>query len=147
MNLSAHFTLAEMEFSEIAARHGIDNQATPDGVIGLTNLCTLILEPVREHFGVVVVTSGNRNLRVNRLVGSKDTSQHIATEEHAAADIKVPGVRPLTLCDWIAAAGLPFDQLIHEFGAWSHCSWSVKPRGTLLTIDRQGTRAGLLEVR
>jgi hypothetical protein len=49
MNLSPHFTLAEMEASDIAARHGIDNHATPDGAIGLTNLCRLILEPLREN--------------------------------------------------------------------------------------------------
>lgn len=148
MNLSQHFTREECEFSETAVRHGVDNTASPRALVGLGHLCNLILEPIRNHFGPVHINSANRNLKVNRLVGSSDTSQHIATEEHAAADIKIVlGVAPLIVCRWIAQSGLPFDQVIHEYGAWTHVSWSIKPRGMLLTIDKFGTRAGLLDIR
>lgn len=145
--LSPHFALEDCTFSETAVRAGLDNTPDEAAISGMENLCIRVLEPFRAHFGAVHVNSMFRALLVNRLVGSKDTSQHIATAEHAAADVKVVGQTPLTLCEWMARSGLPFDQVIHEFGAWMHVSWSIHPRGTLLTIDKQGTRPGLLAVR
>ena len=50
-------------------------------------------------------------------------------------------------CRAIAAAGIRFDQLIHEFGRWVHLSVDPRMRRNVLTIDRSGTRPGLLEVR
>jgi hypothetical protein len=84
-----------------------------------------------------MINSAFRSKQVNDSVGSKDTSQH---RTGCAADFKVPGMTPDTVVRAIIAAGLPYDQIIREFDAWTHISISDKPRRQALIIDRQGTR-------
>lgn len=148
MNLTTHFTLEEMTASQTAVRRGLDN--TP-GVEALANLKILAatLELVRYEFGApVIVSSGYRSEKVNLAVGGAAGSAHL---EGRAVDFTIPAWgRPLDVCLKISASHLVFDQLIHEFGAWVHLGVARKgasPRMQLLTIDRQGTRPGLLEVR
>lgn len=146
MHLSTHFSLDELMFSQTAARNGIDNTPPQAVIERLESLCLDVLEPIRAHFGPVHITSGYRCLELNRRIGSKDTSQHTKGE---AADI-VTSSRPLAVCRWIEASGLPFHQLIHEFGRWTHVSIAPpgeSPRRQTLTIDRLGTRSGLHEAR
>ena len=65
-----------------------------------------------------------------------------------AADFACPANgKPLAVCRAIAAAGIPFDQLIHEYGRWIHIGIGPRARQQLLTIDSRGGRAGLVEVR
>lgn len=151
MHLSPNFQLGEFEASESAARLNIDNRVPKNLVPNLERLCREILEPVRKHFGPVRVTSGYRCIPLNRALKSKDTSHHVLGR---AADIViVNGSRPLTVCDWIHNAGLPFDQCINEcLGGQSWCHVSVceegkEPKRQLLTIDKYGTREGLHEAR
>lgn len=146
MHLSTHFTLEEMTFSDTATRLGIDNTPPLDAVDRLEELCQTLLEPIRARYGAVRVTSGYRCPDLNRLIGSKDSSQHTRGE---AADIQC-GARPLAVCRWLADSGMPFHQVIHEFGRWTHVSIAPRgesPRHQLLTIDKHGTRTGLHEIR
>jgi hypothetical protein len=148
VHLSSNFTRAEFEFSDTAVRNGIDNHM-PDALIpNAERLCQLVLEPVRRRFGQVRITSGYRCLPLNRMLKSKDTSQH--TQGQAADIVIVQGSRPLTVADWIMNEGLPFDQVINEFGRWCHVSVAhdgKEPRRQALTIDKHGTREGLHEAR
>lgn len=146
MHLSTHFELSEFVFSQTAARHGIDNAPPPEAIERLEELCQSVLEPVRAHFGPIRISSGYRCLELNRRIGSSDGSQHVRGE---AADIQA-GARPLAVCRWIEASDLPFHQLIHEFGGWTHVSIAPRgqqPRLQVLTIDRLGKRDGLHEAR
>lgn len=125
MQLSPHFTLAEMTRSETAARRGIRNVPGEAETRALALLCDKVLEPVRTHFGrPVIVTSGYRSPRLNVAIGGSASSQHCTGE---AADFTVPGVSNIALCRWIAGE-LAFDQLIYEFGetGWVHCSFSAQ---------------------
>lgn len=147
MKLSDHFTLEEMTFSETAVRNHIDNTPLPAQQSNMEHLAESLLEPIHAAFGMVRVTSGYRCLAVNRLVGSKDTSAHV---DGRAADIQTASMRPLAFAHAILELDLPFDQLIHEFGSWVHIGMARagdEPRRQLLTIDKHGTRAGLLEIR
>ena len=140
--LSKHFTLEELTFSETAIRHGLDNTPNEATVENLKRLCALILEPVRDIVHKPVhVTSGYRSSVVNSLVGSKVTSQHT---HGCAADIKVSGVTPDVLIKAIIGAGLPYEQVIREFDSWVHVSVpndpQVLPRRQALIIDKSGTR-------
>lgn len=147
MRLSTHFTLAEFEASQTAARLGLDNRVPPE-LMGDLIYTARALEVVRTALGKhpVIVTSGYRSPEVNAAVGGSPTSQHMKGQ---AADIIVPGCgRPIEVCRRILEAGIVFDQLINEFSAWTHISFVPSgARMALLTIDRQGTRRGLHEAR
>jgi len=74
-------------------------------------------------------------------VGSKDTSQH---RIGCAADIRVPGMTPNEVVQTLIDSGLPYDQIIREFDAWTHISIpnnaGLFPRRQALIIDRAGVR-------
>ena len=108
MNLSRNFTLSELIKSDTAIRLGIDNNPNADQIEKLKGLCENILQPVRDHFGRVKVTSGFRSPNLCVAIGSSVNSQHAKAE---AADFEVIGTDNAELFDWIKANLTP-DQLI-----------------------------------
>ena len=114
MNLTEHFTLAELTLSEYAIRHCINNQPTDADV--LENLHTLAdgLERVRQVLRLpIYVTSGYRSPKTNSGVNGSRTSAHM---RGLAADIVLPGMNARDVCLKIqgAAAFIGFDQCIYE---------------------------------
>ncbi len=139
MNLSPHFTLAEMTVSQEAARRGLDNTPPPDIVEALRRTC-LGLEAVRVRLGCapIIVSSGYRSPAVNAAVGGSKSSQHMTGQ---AADIICPAFGgPTEVAAALRDSGIEYDQLILEFGRWVHISFAPKPRRQALIIDRAGTR-------
>jgi hypothetical protein len=138
MKLSEHFTLAELTFSQTAARHGIPNDPPPEVLENLRRLASY-LEAVREELGglPIRISSGYRSPELNtRIPGSAATSAHT---KGLAADISVSAIAPRRLARMIAGMALGFDQIILEYDAWVHVALSEgKPRNQLLTV-RQGT--------
>jgi zinc D-Ala-D-Ala carboxypeptidase len=65
MNLSRNFTLQELIKSDTAIRLNIDNNPNGDQIDKLKQLCENVLQPVRDQFGRVKVTSGFRSLEKN----------------------------------------------------------------------------------
>ena len=136
MNLTRNFSLLELTKSDTAIRRGIDNNPNADQVEKLKLLCENILQPVRDHFGRVKVTSGFRSPELCAAIGSSINSQHARAE---AADFECPGVDNAELADWIHK-NLPYDHLILEFytpgepnSGWIHCSWIAdQPRASYL---------------
>ena len=110
MNLSRNFTLQELIKSATAIRRGIDNNPNADQIEKLKALCENILQPVRDHFGRVKVTSGYRSPELCQAIGSSINSQHAKAE---AADFEVVGTDNAELADWIKRE-LEYDQLILE---------------------------------
>ena len=151
MKLTPHFTLDEMVKSQTALRLGLDNTPDPDEMESLLALCENVLEPVRIHWAKpVVINSGFRSLRVNRAIGSRDSSQDAKGE---AADIEIPGIDNLVLYYWIAEE-LDFDQLILEFyngepsSGWVHVSYvGLENRNQTLRIDKGGVKRETLASR
>lgn len=138
MKLGKHFTLDELTHSQAAARRGLPNE--PDGPAqdNLRSLVANVLDPLREALGrPIVVSSGYRSPRVNKAVGGAASSQHVLGQ---AADITVPGVTVAQVVAKIRALGLPFDQLIDEFGSWVHVSYGPRHRRQVLRARR--TAAG-----
>jgi|TARA_R110000824_G_scaffold651_4_gene4028 zinc D-Ala-D-Ala carboxypeptidase len=137
--------------SQTALRLGLDNTPDPDEMESLLALCENVLEPVRIHWAKpVVINSGFRSLRVNRAIGSRDSSQHAKGE---AADIEIPGIDNLVLYYWIAEE-LDFDQLILEFyngepsSGWVHVSYvGLENRNQTLRIDKGGVKRETLASR
>ena len=139
MNLSPHFTLAELTVTD---HREFDNSPTQAEISNLQRLAQL-LEKVKETVGgkPIMVNSAFRCKAVNDAVGSKDSSQH---RHGCACDLRVPGMTPDEVVRAVIAAGLPFDQIIREFDRWTHISIpntkDAEPRGNALIIDKSGTR-------
>ena len=136
MNLSRNFTLSELTKSDTAIRKGINNNPNAEQIEKLKALCENILQPVRDHFGRVKVTSGFRSVDLCLAIGSSSNSQHAKAE---AADFECVGVDNAELADWIKD-NLPYDQLIVEYytpgepnSGWIHCSYIPdQPRASYL---------------
>ena len=130
MQLSEHFELAEFLVSETAARRGIANEPTPEIIENLRRLCQLVLEPLRVKLArPVVITSGYRSPALNRATGGSPTSHHM---QGRAADLIVPGITPLAVCQAASQLKLPCVQIIHEFGRWTHLSVAISNERTQL---------------
>jgi hypothetical protein len=141
MQVSEHFSLEELTASSVAARKGLDNTPNATEIANLMRTAEL-LEQVRALLNKpITVNSAFRSKAVNDAVGSKDTSQH---RIGCAADIKVSGMTPKQVVQACIDANIPFDQIIEEFGSWTHISVpdvsARPPRRQALIIDSTGTR-------
>ena len=141
MELSRNFTLTELTKSDTAIRKGINNNPNAEQIEKLKALCENILQPVRDHFGRVKVTSCFRSIDLCLAIGSSANSQHARAE---AADFECVGVDNAELADWIKRE-LPYDQLILEYytpgepnSGWIHCSYTEgMPRKQFLHAFRE----------
>ena len=88
MKLSNNFTLEELIKSETAIRRGINNTPSSSVVENLQQLVTNVLQPIRDKFGPITVTSGYRSAQLNVAIGGSATSDHVLG---MAADIGVQG--------------------------------------------------------
>lgn len=138
--LSDHFALREMI---VTAHRTVDNTPTPEVIAELMLVCNRLLEPVRQQFGPLWVTSGYRCGELNTLIGGSKTSAHVFG---CAADF-VPvraGVTTTEIVEWIVASDLPFDQVIDEHSStadWVHLAHQrpgigKDPRRQALTMRR-----------
>lgn len=131
-----YFTIPELTKSATASRRKIDNTPSATVIANLTALVDNILDPLREAWGApIIVTSGYRCVRLNAAVGGVKTSQHTLGQ---AADIRTVSDKPADnkrLFDLIVKLGLPYDQLIDEYGYnWVHVSYSSRNRRQILHI-------------
>ena len=123
MQLSNNFRLSEFTRSDTAKRLGIVNECpSVEQVLNLAYLCHMVLQPLRDRFGPIRITSGYRCPELNRAVGGESNSQHMRGE---AADIHLPSVERgkeyLTFLKTLPV----FDQLIWEESkgtCWIHVS-------------------------
>lgn len=136
MRLSKNFTLEEFLVSQTATRHGIDMTPSDEVIESLQRLVTGCLQPLRDEVGAgIFISSGFRPLELNIKIGGSDTSAHMRGD---AADLKVSGQTPFDTCELIVAMGLPFDQVIHEFGRWVHLGVADILRAEQLTAYKKG---------
>jgi len=141
MNLSRNFTLQELIKSDTAVRLGIDNNPNADQIEKLKLLCERVLQPVRDQFGRVKVTSGYRSPELCLAIGSSVNSQHAKAE---AADFEVIGVDNAELADWVYKY-CETDQLILEYytpgepnSGWVHASYiEFNPRRQYMRAYRE----------
>lgn len=141
MKLSPNFTLEELCFSQTAIRLGIENNPNAEALENLKRLCNDVLEPLRAYLNKpIVITSGYRCLRLNKAIGSKDSSHHT---KGLAADIRVIGLSPDQVMRAVVQSGIEYQQVILEFNSWVHISIPAlgKPaKKEKLIIDSSGVR-------
>lgn len=141
MKLSQDFSLREFTKSQTASRKGIDNSPSDEHLDNAVALFENVVQPVRNHFGPTIITSGYRSPALNEAIGGSATSQHSKGE---AVDLEVIGVSTAEVAEWIAE-NTNFDQLILEFytpgdtnSGWVHVSYvkSGKNRNETLTASK-----------
>jgi len=143
--LTSNFWIYEFIQSQTATRAGIDNTPPTDAIDYLRLLCANILQPLRDAFGPIYISSGYRSRELNAEIRGAQNSQHILGQ---AADIDSP-VLNKSFFKFIRDH-LPFDQLIWEFGdekypGWVHVSYNPdKQRGEVLRASF--TKSGVLYV-
>ncbi len=112
MQLSRHFTLAELTYSSTAASEHINNEPGGAAIAALGALCTAVLDPLREALGQpITISSGYRGPVLNKRVGGVADSQHLLG---MAVDIQSAGTAVLALFQKVIAMALPYDQIIYE---------------------------------
>jgi zinc D-Ala-D-Ala carboxypeptidase len=141
MNLSTHFTLAELTRTSQSALADVNRAEALAYLPALRELAAM-LEVVRMHFGKPLkVNSGFRGAVNAATPGASKTSQHTKGE---AADIESPGVDDAELHRWIVMeSGLRYGQCILERPpgrSWVHLSlgepWRLASRSRqALTFD------------
>ena len=111
MKLSNNFSLDEFLRSETAKRLGIENgNASLEQVLNLAYLCHMVLQPLRDRFGPITISSGLRCPQLNEAVGGVPGSQHLSGE---AADIALPSV----------GKGREYFRFLQSLPVWDQLIW------------------------
>jgi zinc D-Ala-D-Ala carboxypeptidase len=153
VNLTKNFTLKELTESAWASINGVDNTPPPAVLIEIQHTAEL-LQRIRNYLTACAGIdtplsdiSGFRSIPVNRGVGSSDSSDHV---RGMAADFKARGMTAYQVCQTLLPKLDEFGigQIINEL-TWVHVSTKMvaKPINRIITIDRYGTRAGILRGR
>lgn len=124
-----HFTFRELLHSEVALHNDIVNlpprYEAAKIYFNLVVLVDNVLDPIRERFAVpVIITSGYRCEKVNKLVGGVNNSQHMKGE---AVDFCFAGFsrKEMAAAFFEIAEEFDFDQLIYyEKKGIIHISYS-----------------------
>jgi len=115
MKISEHFNKREFEKSGTALRLGIDNTIKdPEHLLNVSSLCATVMEPIREKWGSISISSGYRDSRVSEAIGSSKKSSHCFAMAADFEAFKSPG--NLVVFNWIVnESGISFDQVIAEY--------------------------------
>lgn len=138
-----NFTISELIHSDTAVKHNINNYPDINSLDNLLRLIVECLQPIRNKLGKpMVITSGYRNDKVNRLVGGSNTSEH---KKGMAADFIINGMTVQAVIEFIRKTGLKYTQLIEEHSkntSWVHISYNPKnlKKETLLYKNGKYTR-------
>ena len=136
--MSDNFTYKEFVHSDTADKLGITNVPDSATILRGRILFNSVVQPIRDHWGPVIITSGFRNKQLNEAVGGVPDSQHTTGE---AVDFVVPGHDHKKIAEWIVD-NLEFDQLILE-PSWIHISYSENNRNEVFTYTSFGFVKGL----
>ena len=131
-----YFTLNELIKSDAARRSKINNTPNKQEENNLIALVENILDPLREAYGKpIIVTSGFRCERLNKLVNGSKTSQHRTGQAADIRTVEDTVEENKKIFDLAQELNLPFDQLIDEYNFdWVHVSYSPRNRKQILHI-------------
>jgi len=142
MKISKNFTLKELQRTECRIPNNPDDRALVNIVAGTHK----ILQPCRDEFGLVRVTSAYRCPDVNQAIGGSKTSDHCAVGTSSAFDFEIASeeISNLQLAEWISE-NLIFKQLILEYydpsegpnSGWVHCSYDVTDENRMEKLTKK----------
>ena len=121
--MQLNFSISELIYSQNAKNAGIDNTPSIAEIDNLLNLIFYCLQPIRDKFGPIKVTSGYRSPKVNFLAGGKADSNHL---KGCAADIIPLKATFRQVYDYIVQ-NLDYDECLIETNnrgsKWLHISF------------------------
>ena len=136
IKLSKNFTLSEFLYSSTALRKNINNDLPRKYLQNIKDLVNYILQPLRDKFGPIKITSGFRTEELCVAIGSSVTSNHA---KGLAADFK-PYNKKIKLYDIIEFINdLDYKELIGEYfpTGWIHVAFqNNNNKGTLRLKDK-----------
>ena len=139
MRLTKNFTLEELTYSATANVYKISNKPNKEQIENLKKICVNILQPIRDKFGIVRISSGFRSAELNEKIGGKFNSQH---KTGKAVDIgEVNGAKLKDVFKYIKD-NLDYDQLLYEIAGgviWIHVSYVSKEKNRRMAIDNYKT--------
>lgn len=129
-----NFTLSELIKSDTADKNNINNTPDINSLDNMLELIFYVLQPLRERLRKpMIITSGFRSTKLNKLVGGVSNSQHLWGQ---AVDFVVNGMTPAQVVDTVKNSGIEFDQCLNEYNRWTHISYNKgKNRKQILTIS------------
>lgn len=121
---SNYFTLAELTKSVTAARHKIDNTPPLEVMANLQYGVDMVLDPLRRIYGhPIIITSGYRCGKLNKLVGGVSNSWHTKGN---AADIHISSEEDAQIKFDILKKLPSVDTVLFEHSntaQWLHVQW------------------------
>lgn len=122
--ITKNFRWREFFKSYTAKRLKINNVTKEKWVLNnIERLCVNILQPVRNEFGPVLITSGYRSSELNKAINGSVNSNHCIG---CAADIEPlnENITLLDILEWIDA-NCKYRELIAEFypDGWNHVAY------------------------
>lgn len=128
----------EFYFSSTAKRLGINN-TPPEELLDNGIILANKMQEIRDLLGhSIKINSGYRSSQVNKMVGSKPTSQHRLFQ---ACDFTSSFGTPEEIVLFLKKEGAEVDQCLIEFGSWVHLS--IKKEGNrnqFAYLDKNGFR-------
>ena len=122
---SPHFTLAELTTTGT----GLPNVPNASQKANLGRLAYEILEPLRNQFGPILITSGFRSSAVNRKVGGTTNPPSAHLDGRAADLYSMAGKKAATMAAWLYGQRLlPIRQVIVE-NHTGHLHLELQPAG------------------
>lgn len=116
-----NFKFSELIYSEKAIKNNINNMPDIDSLDNMLDLIVYCLQPIRDYIKKpMIITSGFRNIEVNKLVNGVKNSQHTKGQ---AVDFHINGLSIPKTIELIIKSGVEFDQLINEHNNWVHISF------------------------
>lgn len=118
-----NFSIKELCHSDIAEQYGIKNIPSIEVCDNLLNLIFYVLQPLRDKLGKpIIINSGYRCKQLN----SHPKIKGAANSNHLygfAADIRVSGMPPRQLWQFVKDSGIEYDECILEYNSWVHLAY------------------------
>ena len=119
--MKLNFKMSELIYSNEAIKKNINNMPDTDSLDCMLELIASVLQPIRNAIKKpMIITSGYRSPKLNKIVGGKPNSQHLKGQ---AVDFIINGLEPEYIVNFIQGMGIEFDQLINEYDSWVHISY------------------------
>jgi hypothetical protein len=112
-----NFKYKEFVFSNTTIRKNISNIPYGDQWKNIERLAINVLQPIRDKFGSIRITSGFRCSELNEMIGGSKYSNHCRGE--ASDIISLRDVPLIEIAEW-SYNNLSFRTLIFEFNEWLH---------------------------